>query len=318
MTDTKDQADREDKDLLDESAVADEPSAVTDVESTAEPKSDDGDDGDDGDDVEQRIAAEADKRAKRYAQKRIDELVAKNHAYERETGELRITSARLEREQTELRKQLDEIRRHASERDTSSEREKVERSIDDIKREISSAYEESEFSRIADLQYQLTQQTLRLDRLSSNGQEHKPTRTPEPKREPESEPEQKQELPKLHVATQRFIDRTPWWARSEKGRNEAIRIENELLSSGEWDFNDALYDEVEARVRKKFPMLYGQRATSPVSGDDRSRGDAQGRYPRGKGEHNRITEEDKAIMRKYNLNPDDPNVRAAWLNKGEL
>lgn len=103
-------------------------------------------------------------------------------------------------------------------------------------------------------------------------------------------------------ATAAWVEANPWFRKDPARTQQAIALNNTLLEEGFDPAHPRFYAELDKRMRAK-PRMNGSRAIGGVTRD-------QGGETR---ETARLTEQDKARMRRFQLDPNDPGARAEWL-----
>jgi hypothetical protein len=105
------------------------------------------------------------------------------------------------------------------------------------------------------------------------------------------------------AATEAWVEANPWFRRDAARTKQAIELNNALLDEGYDPTHPRFYAELDKRMRAK-PRMNGSKAIGGVTRDQ------QGGESR---EAARLTEQDKARMRRFQLDPNDPGARAEWL-----
>lgn len=104
------------------------------------------------------------------------------------------------------------------------------------------------------------------------------------------------------AATAAWVEANPWFRTDPARTQQAIALNNALLDEGFDPAHPRFYAELDKRMRAK-PRMNGSKAIGGVTRD-------QGGEAR---ETARLTEQDKARMRRFQLDPNDPGARAEWL-----
>lgn len=171
--------------------------------------------------------------------------------------------------------------------------------IEQAEAAMAAAYEEGDTKAAAKHQRELTR--LEIRRQAAEAGEAGGVTEPKPAAE-------RQEVPR---AAYRWLSKNEWFYRggNEEAAIAARAIERALLSRGEDPDTDSFYQKLDGALTKRYPGLHAPpKRRAPTQGPSNGTG-AQGAPGRGKVT---ITAEDKRVMRRFGLDPDNPMHLKEW------
>ena len=158
---------------------------------------------------------------------------------------------------------------------------------------------------LADLRFELRQRPKRAEPAEAKPPAAEPPRA-----------RQTQQASNVPPATARWIERNSEWIHAQPAKLQlAARLEAELIQSGEYEANsDDLYDALDEVLEER--MRAGQ-APKPRTQSFASTGAPNEPGTTRQARGNRLTRDDIARMRAFNLDPSNPAHAKAWLKRNE-
>ena len=157
---------------------------------------------------------------------------------------------------------------------------------------------------LADLRWELRQRPKRDEERETEPQKAAPAA-----RQPAA--------PNVPPATARWIERNSDWIHAQPAKLQlAARLESELIASGEYEKNsDDLYDALDELLEEQMsakPKPAPRTQSFASAGVPNEPG-----TPAGTRRQGRLTRDDVSRMRMFNLDPNNPAHRKAWLRRNE-
>jgi hypothetical protein len=213
-------------------------------------------------------------RRKSRAKERIKEVLSERDAYAHQLAEER-------REKEELKKQL----LHGSTQTKESFKQALEDQIKSLTAQMSAAMRDGQSDLVVALQDQLINAKMELKPLTTeilaNRQELQKTESPK------NQPVQQQnQIPEKALE---WISDHPEFRSDEVFNAAAIATNNQLLREGFDPKTDEFYEEIDARLSKRFPELFGVVVQNSVQLSNKSASD--GKQPDGKDQVVSVTPE---------------------------
>lgn len=258
--------------------------------------------------------------------KRIGKAIYERNIAREEAAAERAARERLERE-------LAELRRNSGQGEDQNEdlNAKYER----LKKERLRAYEDGEIEALDKIEEQLLDVRLEMRQASQAGG----GQARQPKKGDNGQPV----APQPHPAAAAWIKSNPWFSNPgfQSYQQRAIDIEHEMLDEG-MELSEDFYAELDRRIDAAWPTVRNFRddgyydrkpAEAKKSGEQQDNGNPPGkpRKPhkpaasapavdegRPAQSNGRITDADKASMRKYGFDPNNAEHRKAWLDRNML
>lgn len=189
----------------------------------------------------------------------------------------------------------------------------------DLKRQIAEALGDGDIEKGVDLQEQLAE-VIAEQR--------------ERQRAPKAPSGKEAQRPKQHPSAVAWVERNPWV--NQKGNagyaERALDVQRELLDEG-YSFSDQFWEELDRRLDAAYPTVKLLRTDNyynrDAKGDDEPKDEPRRRNtpplaasPRiDEGRHTpragKLTDQDVRSMKKYGLDPKNPEHRKSWLAQGE-
>lgn len=236
------------------------------------------------------------------AKKRIQQLATQRNEIAAQLEEERRAREDERRRREELEARLAKM----EERESSS----LEARLADLEARRKAALDDGELEEaitisdeLADLRWELRQRPKKAEK-----------REEEPQK-PVAPVGAQQRAPQVPPATARWIERNSEWIHAQPAKLQlAARLESELIASGEYEKNsDDLYDALDELLEERMAAERKPRTQSFASpGVPNEPGNA-----RPQGRQNRLTRDDISRMRMFNMDPDNPAHRQAWLKRND-
>jgi hypothetical protein len=208
--------------------------------------------------------AEQDRKPSR-AEKRIKELLEEKKAFEAKLKTLEEENLKHKKEVVSSNHKLAEEKKAA-----------IEQDINFHKKALKEALESSDFEKAADIQVKLQQSIVDAKAIdayikTSKEIEEKPA---EVKKE-ESKPASKEEyIDNLDASppAKAFLRRSDWFFEDSTLQRNALTIAQDLIEEGYNDKSEEFYEELEQRVKQRFPKKFGKSDSDVVQLDKSSSG----------------------------------------------
>ncbi len=173
------------------------------------------------------------------AKERIEQLVSK----QREVEEM---LSRRDQELADLRKQLDQNTKMSKEDLKTS----LERQVMSLSKQLSDYMRSGDADKAVEVQDMLIDAKVKLSGLTSEiAMQKRAESVPESPRQ--------QQAPRLPVKAQEWINEYPEFNTDPVFRASAMAVNNQLLSEGFNPESEDFYDEINSRLEKRFPEVFG-------------------------------------------------------------
>lgn len=184
-------------------------------------------------------------------------------------------------------------------REAEQASERLEAEIADVRKKIEESYETGETGNMVELQEKF------IDLRLSKAQQSQKTESTESTEKTESTTQ-----PEIPAATRRWLDKNSWYMSGEniEARDTAAIVEQQLLRRGMDPQSDDFYKSLDKQVQRMHPELSKSKASTRSSGPTNGMG-SQGAATSGKV---KITADDRAQMKQFGLDPDDPKQLTVW------
>lgn len=241
----------------------------------------------------------------RAAESRKDEQQEELRALREELAAARRTGEETSALREEIRELKDQFAKQGKESEAASRKAEIDREMTELRKKLKEAKENGE----TDEELSIEDQLLDL-RLEARELDRAPARK-EP--EPTAKETPSQREPQMPPAARDWLTRNrDWFQRPEHSGASAFAIaeSKRLAASGYAPESERHYDELDKRLKAKFPELYGEKEEEdvdkrPPHGGSGNRGPQK---PRNSGRNKVVlTARDKANMQRFKLDPDDPN-----------